>query len=136
VSAVGVLQDAAFGGGPDRKARRRDARRGLAAFRRFARFNRPARPRVALLEGHARAADGDLTGARRSWDRARAQGARLDMPIEIGLADLAEAASHPAASSERVAAAERAVVQLERIGAHRDAARARALLAPAAETGR
>lgn len=111
----------------DRVARQR-VRHALSGFRMFARFNHAARPRVALFDGQVRRIEGDLAGARRSWEKARASATTLDMPYELGLAEIELAASHPIGSAERVAAVERGLAVLEPNGAHHDVARARALL--------
>ena len=94
---------------PADRTRRRQARHAITGLRRFARFNRAARPRVALFDGQAQWIDGDVEGARRSWQQARAIATRLDMPYEAALADIELAASYPAGSAERIAAATRAL---------------------------
>ena len=83
---------------PADRTRRRQARHAITGLRRFARFNHAARPRVALFDGQAQRIDGDVAGARRSWERARAIATRLDMPYEAALADIELAASYPAGS--------------------------------------
>jgi hypothetical protein len=125
--AVEVLIDR-WAAAPAERDKRRQARHAITGLRRFARFNRAARPRVALFDGQAHRIDGDLGAARRSWQRGRAAAAKLDMPYEAALADIELAASHPAGSAQRTAAAERALANLEPNGAWFDAARARDLL--------
>jgi hypothetical protein len=83
---------------------------------------------VALFDGQAQRIEGDVAGARRSWQRARAIATRLDMPYEASLADIELAASYPAGSPDRIAAATRALANLEPNGASFDAGRARGLL--------
>jgi hypothetical protein len=113
---------------PADRTRRRQARHAITGLRRFARFNHAARPRVALFDGQARMIDGDVAGARQSWQRARTIATRLDMPYEAALADIELAASYPAGSPERLTAATRALAGLEPNGASFDAGRARSLL--------
>jgi hypothetical protein len=113
---------------PSDRTRRRQARHAITGLRRFARFNRAARPRVALFDGQAQLIEGDVEGARRSWQQARAIAKRLDMPYEAALADIELAASYRTGSAERIAAATRALAQLEPNGALFDAGRARELL--------
>ena len=125
--AVEVLMDR-WAAAPEDRDKRRQARHAITGLRRFARFNRAARPRVALFDGQAHRIDGDLEKARRSWERSRAIATRLDMPYEAALADIELAASYPSGSGERAAAAGRALANLEPNGASFDAARARDLL--------
>jgi hypothetical protein len=113
---------------PADRTRRRRARHAITGLRRFARFNHAARPRVALFDGQAKRIDGDVAGARQSWQRARTIATRLDMPYEAALADIELAASYPAGSPERLTAATRALASLEPNGASFDAGRARSLL--------
>ena len=83
---------------------------------------------MALFDGQAQRIDGDVAGARRSWQRARAMATRLDMPYEAALADIELAASYSAGSPDRITAATRALRDLEQNGAWFDAGRARVLL--------
>ncbi len=120
---------------PADRTRRRQARHAITGLRRFARFNHAARPRVALFDGQARWIDGDVAGARRSWQRARAIATRLDMPYEAALADIELAASFPAGNPDRLPAATRALAGLEPNGAWFDARRARDLLSSPIDSG-
>jgi tetratricopeptide (TPR) repeat protein len=113
---------------PGDRTKRGQARHAITGLRRFARFNHAARPRVALFDGQAKRIDGDVGSARRSWQQARAIATRLDMPYEAALTDIELAASYPTGSAERIAAATRALGELEPNGAWFDAGRARDLL--------
>jgi tetratricopeptide (TPR) repeat protein len=125
--AIEVLLDH-WAATPGDAAARRDARHAIKGLRLFARFNHAARPRIALFDGQVQQIQGNLARARRSWEKARAIATRLQMPYEIGLAEIELAASFPAGSVERASAVERALAVLEPSDAHYDAARARSLV--------
>jgi DNA-binding CsgD family transcriptional regulator len=93
----------------------------------------PLRACAALSAGVAEAAAGDLEAARRSFEDAAYRFQRCGAPFEVGRAriTLAEVLSRLGRPAHAAAQAEAAAVVLERIGARREADRARRLGPPA-----
>ncbi len=109
----------------------RDARGAVGGLNRFAWFNRDARPRAALLSGHAALMSGKTDDAIRTWRRSARLAARLDMPFDEALALEALATTRPVGDPARERDLERAAALLAPLGATEVAERVNALRAAA-----